>query len=177
MTWENLLTNKYFTMALLFAVLVLGIMYYQGSFVEGMTNVDLLSTAQELTEKPWIDDPVNTYPYKMVNNTFDKYSDNYVKKKLKKRGYKYNRDFLQRIDQTQARYMKANNDMIKPFYDQYDTQQETEMLSFPKPMDAHPELSQCQPCKCDMPKKRTRHHRKRRSETESDSDMDSDLLS
>lgn len=148
---DNLLTNKYFCIAIVIALVLILYMYHtkQSCNIEGMSNVDLTPLAQELTKKPWAEQK-NTSSYELVGpNEFNNNVDKYVKQKLKKNGYKYMTP-LERKDQIyeQSKNLKKKKHTIK---------------KDPVPLDNHPELSQCQPCKCEL--------------TDTDSDSDSDYNS
>jgi hypothetical protein len=95
---DNLLTNKYFCIAIIIALLIIVYLYSQKKSceVEGMQNVDLTPLAQELTETPWTN-RTDGDRHKNYNNRFDNFSDTFTKAKLKKNGYAYT-DFLDRSD-------------------------------------------------------------------------------
>lgn len=109
---DNLLTNKYFCIAVIIALIVVIYLYSQKKScdVEGMQNVDLTPLAQELTEAPWTNrrDGGN---HKEVGNRFDRFADSYTKSKLQKNGYGYT-DFLGRSDDTFRDYMDQQNDDV-----------------------------------------------------------------
>lgn len=110
--FEKLLTNKYFSMALIVVILLIVMMYIERNSREGMQNVDLTPLAQELVEHPWANSKCGNY--KEVNNDFDKYVNQYVINKLKNNGYKYT-EFLGRTDQNYLEYMRENEkDYSKP---------------------------------------------------------------
>lgn len=133
--FEDLLSNRYFTIALIIALALFVYMYTQKETCEGMRNVDLTPLAQELTEKPWVNRSAGDH--KRVNNAFDRVADRYVKLKLKKNGYDYT-DFLARSDERFEEYERETFENTKP----------KRKSTIPMPLDSHPELSQCQPCKC-----------------------------
>lgn len=135
---DNLLTNKYFCAAVIIALILILYMYHtkQSCNIEGMSNVDLSPLAQELTEKPWAEQN-NTSQYSLVGkNSFNDKADKYVEKKLKK-NYKYIKP-LKRSDQI---YNSGQNKVIS-------NNLANKKNRKPIPLDNHPELSQCQPCKC-----------------------------
>lgn len=149
--FEELLSNRYFTIALIIALALFVYMYTQKETCEGMRNVDLTPLAQELTEKPWVNR--STGDHKRVGNAFDRVADKYVKLKLKKNGYDYT-DFLQRSDERFVEYDRegfdtTDEDARKPMKKLSKSKPKT---SIPMPLDDHPELSQCQPCKCSLNK-------------------------
>ena len=55
---DNLLTNKYFCIAVLIALIIVIYLYSQSNYcsIEGMEKVDLTPLAQELVEHPWTND-------------------------------------------------------------------------------------------------------------------------
>lgn len=179
--FDNILTNRYLMIALIIALIVVLFMYIQkGSCnTEGMDNVDLTPLAQELTEKPWTNREGGG-DQRRVDNKFDKFADKYVRNKLKKEGIDAP-PFLTRLDQKYRAYMekhgKTNVHMDRPFYDQYEDGDFDTVI--PKPLDSRPDLSQCQPCRCDDRPKRNKKwkktkkaYKKRMDDSESDSDSD-----
>ena len=143
--FEKLLKNEYFCIAVVLALIVVTYLYSQkrSCDIENMRNVDLTTLAQELTETPWVNR--NGPNYKMVGNKFDRSADGYTKKKLQKNGYPYT-SFLGRSDDTYLRYINQEG------YDHWSKNGNKKMRSHegPTPLDSHPELSQCQPCKCEQ---------------------------
>ena len=148
--FEELLSNRYFTIALIIALALFVYMYSQKEPCEGMRNVDLTPLAQELTEKPWVNRMAGDY--KNVGNSFDRFADKYVKLKLKKNGYDYT-DFLARSDERFIEYENEGFDVESPEKKQMKKLSQKKQIkktrtSIPMPLDINPELSQCQPCKC-----------------------------
>jgi hypothetical protein len=152
---DNLLTNKYFCLALLSLLIIVVYLYVQQKScdVETMRNVDLTPLAQEISEEPWANNR-NGSQYHNVGGKFDKYADAYTKNKLKENGYSYT-NFLGRSDDSFRKYMQKEG---------YGS-----LENMPLPLDTHPELSQCQPCNCavddlmatsESPKKK---HKKKKS--------------
>jgi len=134
---DNLLTNKYFCIAVIIALLVVIYLYSRKNScsTEGMQDVDLTPLAQELTETPWTNRNGGGM-HKDVNNRFDKFADRYTKKKLKDEGYSYT-DFLKRSDQSYEKYME---------YDGYETMMpEKQRRLMGKKMQKN---KGCQPCIC-----------------------------
>ena len=131
--FDKLLTNKYFCLSLILLLLVVLYLYTQKNScdVETMRNVDLTPLIQEVSEDPWTDDKTGL-EYRKVGDKFDKMADHLTKLKLKKNGYSYTK-FLGRSDESLKNYL---------------SREEFSSESVPKPLDSHPELSQCQPCKC-----------------------------
>jgi len=160
--FEKLLTNKYFCVAIIVALIVVLFLYSQKKScdVEGMQNVDLTPLGQELAEAPWTTDKGGR-KHKSVGNKFDKYADLYNILKLKKHGYSYT-DFLKRADDSYRTYVENEN--YSPLDEDHLTGKRRPPLDdIPRPIDTHPELSQCQPCIC--PQDRIRA-------TDDDSDID-----
>uniref|UniRef100_A0A6C0LU39 Uncharacterized protein n=1 Tax=viral metagenome TaxID=1070528 RepID=A0A6C0LU39_9ZZZZ len=148
--FDNLLTNKYFCIAILIA-LILALYFYSqkdSCKIEGMstTGINLTTLSQDLTETPWTN-KLNGSKYKQVNNMFDKYADNLTKKRLKANGYDYV-NFLKGPDERYIEYVEHEN-----FEDETSTpkkkNKQKNLSEIPMPIDTHPELSQCQPCRCD----------------------------
>lgn len=147
---DNLLTNKYFCIAIIIAFIVVLYLYSRKKSceVEGMQNVDLTPLAQELTQPPWTD-RYDGDDHRHVNNKFDRFADAYTKRKLKKEGYSYT-DFLKRSDDTYRKYVDMEGyDSMMP----EDNKPSRRRLRLnpdeaPKPLDDRPDLSQCQPCRC-----------------------------
>lgn len=108
--FDNLLTNRYFCIAIIIALLIVLYLYSQQKScgVEGMQNIDLTPLAQELTETPWTNDPEGGN-YKKYDNKFDKFADMYTKEKLKKNGYKYT-NFLESEGERYIQYAKKDKD-------------------------------------------------------------------
>lgn len=108
---DNLLTNKYFCIAILIALVVVIYLYSQSDYcsMEGMQNVDLMPLGQELNQHPWTDD-VGGSKYGRVNTEFDLSSDDYVKKKLKKNKYNV-ANFLPRLDTNYMNYAKFESSL------------------------------------------------------------------
>jgi hypothetical protein len=200
-TVDNLLTNKYFVIALIVVILVLIYMWTQKSDCkvnynnERMNNVDLSRSAQNLSEKPYLEDDnnmdIDTYPYKRYNNAFDKYADASVKTNLVKDGYKkYTDNFLPGTTQREKLYQKYNTqvrDKALVYKDAIDETYNANQIRLAKkgyngiklyeedlgqdylpiPLNDRPDLSQCQPCKpC------TRKHQDDQTESESEYDYD-----
>jgi hypothetical protein len=145
--FDNVISNKYFIIALIIALIVVLYLYSQKKScnVEGMKNVDLSSLSQEIAENPWTND-ANDGKYKSVNNKFDRYADHNTKKKTGQN------NFLKRKDEVYQDYVA---------YDGYEElipeniRQKRKTMSMPinsnevpKPLDKRPDLSQCQPCIC-----------------------------
>jgi len=136
---EKFLTNKYFCLAILIALVVMVFLYSQKTDscrVEGMQGVDLSMLAPELTENPWTDNNEGGN-YKYVGDKFDFNADATVKANLTKEGYKYT-NFAGRLDQDYEKYVAMNP-----------IRQRNQETNIPLPMDTRPDLSQCQPCRCD----------------------------
>ena len=103
---DSFLTNKYFCLAVLIALVVVTYLYTQKSDsckVEGMRNVDFSMLAPELTDKPWADS--DELKYKRVGGKFDKLADETTKRNLAARGYKPV-DFLKSTGQVYDTYIK-----------------------------------------------------------------------
>jgi len=80
----DLLTNQYFTLLILAILLIVLYMYYNYKCpvtVEGLSNIDLSHTAQDITQYPF--ENTRYAPYGQVNGSFD----NNVSQKLAERGY------------------------------------------------------------------------------------------
>jgi hypothetical protein len=140
---ENLLSNKYFCLALIVVVAFLLYLYYQKSPCEGFTGIPLQFGPQHLYEPPWANYPGD---YKRYNNKFDLMADQEAHKKLKRLGLE-NENFkpLKSLDNMHKKYVNSMKKYWKlPYYDPRDMD-----TYYPKPLDDHPELSQCQPCNCD----------------------------
>lgn len=150
---DNLLQNKYFCIAIILALGWTVYMYSKKNScdVEEMRNLDLTPTAQELTETAWTTKR-GASDYKEVNNKFDKFADEFTKKKLLKNGYKVT-DFLKRSDDKFIEYSEREG-----FKSESD---------IPRPHDSRPDLSQCQPCNCKTDKLMA---------IDSDSDSESDQV-
>lgn len=156
--FDKLLTNKYFCLSLILLLLVVLYLYTQKDScdVETMRNVDLTPLIQEVSEDPWTDDP-SGLEHRRVGDKFDKMADQLTKLKLKKNGYAYTK-FLGRSDESLMKYL---------------SREEFSPESVPRPLDSHPELSQCQPCKCpqddlmateeESPRSSIRKYKKRKS--------------
>jgi len=124
--------------------------------VETMRNVDLTPLIQEVSENPWTNDE-SGLTHRKVGDKFDKMADQLTKLKLKKNGYSYT-NFLGRSDESLQKYV---------------SREEFGSETIPKPLDSHPELSQCQPCKCpqddlmatedESPRPAKRKYKKRKS--------------
>jgi hypothetical protein len=129
--FDNIVSNKYFIIALIIALIVVLYLYSQKKScdIEGMKNVDLISLSQDIRESPG------------ANNNFDKSVDNYHnKKKIGKN------NFLKRKDEIFQNYSDHDDSDFNP----ENTKKKIKKIStnIPKPYDNRPDLSQCQPCIC-----------------------------
>ena len=143
--FDNIVSNKYFIIALVIALIVVIYLYSQKKScdVEGMSNLNLTSLSQEITEKPWTEDDSDG-KYKSVNK-LDKYADRNTKKKTGKNG-----NFLRRKDEVYDQYMKYDGYeiMIPENVRQRRKRSSTNYNNIPRPLDDRQDLSQCQPCIC-----------------------------
>lgn len=167
---DNLLSNKYFCIAIIIALIIVVYLYSQKKScdVEGMRHLDLTPLAQELTEHPWTN-RVDESNNKEYNNQFDEFADEYTNLKLTKNGYRP-QNYLKRSDVAYEKYIE--NERYTPHvpntyrfnrYQQHSVpirsrsastrsrrprQNLDEYDDIPKPLDRRPDLSQCQPCVC-----------------------------
>lgn len=123
---DGILSNKYFVIALIIALVVVIYLYVQkrSCKFEGMRNIDLSS---EMIERPWAEDDDIHGRYKSVNRR--NYRNSYRKKILDK-------------DELYEKYSEKYDDNDK----------KVRKSRLPKPMDDRPDLSQCQ-CVCKRRKK------------------------
>lgn len=137
--FDNIASNKYLIIALLIALIVVLYLYNQKKScdVEGMSNISFDSGAPELTETPWTDDENNDGKYKLVNNSFDRYADQYVQKKTG-RG-----NFLKRKDEMFNQYDK--DDDVPALKKQT---RRKNMNRSPKPVNDRQDLEKYQSCIC-----------------------------
>jgi hypothetical protein len=147
---ERLLTNRYFCLALLVIIVILVYMIYQKSQckndMEGLNDVPLMNGPQHLIDLPYEEGTYNRY--RSVNGDFDKLIDDEAKKKLKVLGLDDDQDYLRSTGDTYREYSKAMKKYIRqPLYEEDEYGDDND--DYPRPLDRHPELSQCQPCKCD----------------------------
>ena len=179
--FEDIVSNKYFVIALIIALIVVIYLYVQKKScgIEGMRNVDLSQTSQELTEKPWTEDKTDD-KYKSVNNKFDRDADENTRKKTGKSSHLKRTDesYLSRVDdqenirERQVKMADSRNDFAKSSrkYVEYrvhgdagDGEADKHMVlriyekDIPRPIDTRPDLSQCQPCVCPGDKKQRRY--------------------
>lgn len=144
MDFDKLLTNKYFCLALLTIIAILVYMIYEKTSckrtAEGLNSVPLMNGPQHIVDKPY-EEGTND-GYRRVNDKFDKMIDEESRKKLKIGGFD-DQDNLKSSSDTFMDYSKAMREYLKkPFYN-------NDAYELPRPLDNHPELSQCQPCNCD----------------------------
>lgn len=139
--FDDLVSNKYFIIALIIALLVVLYLYSQkeSCSVEGMQNIDFTPLSHELIEKPWTDKN-NGLKYKSVNNAFDTHADKKTKQKIG------GSNFLKRKDETYEKYMEQQDN------DPVNINQKPKKIAknpnVPQPLNDRPDLSQCQPCIC-----------------------------
>ncbi|XWV24822.1 hypothetical protein QJ856_gp0961 [Tupanvirus deep ocean] len=145
--FDNIVSNKYFIIALVIALVVVIYLYSQKKSceIEGMKNLDLTPLSHELVEKPWTEDE-NDGKYKSVNNKFDKHADQYNKRKTNK-----NNNYLKRKDEIFQEYIEY--DSYEDVIPENKKQRRKRVYpnnnnDIPKPLDNRPDLSQCQPCVC-----------------------------
>jgi hypothetical protein len=151
--FEELISNKYFVIALIIALIVVLYLYSQKKSceIEGMKNVDLTPLPQNLVEHPWTND-FNQH-YKHVNNAFDKKADAETRKRLG------DVTFAPRADQTFERQLESEDDeeieelRRKILKRRAMKTMKTMKNRHPRPLDLRPDLSQCQPCICPGGKK------------------------
>lgn len=133
---ETLLTNKYFCVAVLVALVVMVYLYINQTdycSVEGLQNVNLTPLGQELVKDPGTN---------RVNDKFDREADAYVKNKHKIK------NFLPRADVSYRKYMESSDEIDStPIHLKH--RKKSSHSFYPQPLDTRPDLSQCQPCKCD----------------------------
>ena len=154
--FDDIISNKYFVIALVIALLVVLYLYSQKKScdLEGMKNIDLSPLPQNLVEGPWTTAGDNG-KYKTVNNTFDKKADAQTKKNLQ------DATFLKRSDVRFREYIDDDSDdsdddddnnlaKLRKKIKKYKNKNKNTM---PKPLDNRPDLSQCQPCICPGGKK------------------------
>jgi len=103
---DNLLSNKYFCIAIIIALIIVVYLYSQKKpcEIEGMRHVDLTPLAQELTEHPWTN-RVDESNNKEYNNQFDEFADEYTNLKLTKNGYRP-QNYLKRSDVAYEKYIE-----------------------------------------------------------------------
>lgn len=165
---EKLLTNKYFCIAILIALVVMIYLYSQSDYcsMEPMQNVDLTPLAQEFSETPWTNGADGS-KFSAVDTTFDTHTDAFTKNKLKKNGYNV-ANFLPRTDVAYMNYINSdsNSSELSPTtastpIKKKSTKKKSKSKStsksksrakshphfhLPQPLDDRPDLSQCQPC-------------------------------
>ena len=129
---DNILTNKYFVIALIIAFIVLLFLYSQKRTcaIEGMKNIE---QANKNTTNPWTDDKVES-KYKNIDDDDDK--DKYAKKTHPER-------YLNRTDETHLALLEFGGDNYARINGRRST-----INGIPQPLDMRPDLSQCQPCVC-----------------------------
>lgn len=165
---DNILTNKYFCIAILIALAVVLYLYSQNkscedtvelSTVEPMKGVDLTPLSQELNVVPWATTPVSDGSnYGKTNTRFDQMADAHTRAKLIKNGFKVAPNLPTSYAEFE-KYKKFNNssDDVDDSDDSDDSEnnrykfrnrrkkvQKNFML--PRPLNDRPDLSQCQPC-------------------------------
>lgn len=150
--FDNLLTNKYFCIAVLIALIIILYLYSQKKScdVEGMQNIDLTPQAQELSQPPWTNRKEGG-DHRTYNNKFDKFADWYTEKKLKKNGFSFT-DYLKRDDQRYLEYARGEGDRGLAQWDgrqgrgprrDYDGYAQD---GLPRPMDSLPQINGYQSC-------------------------------
>lgn len=148
---DNFLTNKYFCLAVIIALVVVTYLYTQKSDtckVEGMRNVDFSMLAPELTDKPWAD--TDELKYKRIGGKFDKLADETTKRNLAVRGYKPV-DFLKSTGQVYDEYIKYESVEDQMKKEKYGSNE-----NIPTGFDRdsrqmmYREEKRCKPCKCDV---------------------------
>jgi len=139
--FDNIVSNKYFVIALVIALIVIIYLYSQKKScnVENMQNLSPLTS--NIDEKPWASDS-DTGKYRSVKN--------YLNKKLKNPKRK-------RKDEIYQKYMENNDDYdltSKKNIRQKRRKNKSKNVPLaglqyvPQPVDDRPDLSQCQPCIC-----------------------------
>lgn len=146
---EKFLTNKYFCLAVIIALVVVTYLYTQKTNsckIEGMRNVDFSMLAPELTDRPWAD--ADELRYKRVGGRFDKLADETTKQNLAKAGYAPV-DFLKSTSQVYDSYIKyeAVDDQVRK--ERYGKGVPTGYDRRDQQMTLRDE-SKCKPCKCDV---------------------------
>lgn len=146
--FDKLLSNKYFIIALIIALVVVIYLYSQKKScdIEGMRNIDLAPLSQEIIERPWADDD-DDGKYRKVNKKTDKNNKNNLKRK----------------DEVYMEYEGCEDITPKK---NHQKKKKKVKNSIPKPLDDRPDLSQCQPCICPQDKQ---------IEYEDSSDSDEDI--
>ena len=142
---ENFLTNKYFVIALIIALIVLLYLYSRkrSCAIEGMKNLNLVG---QFNGKESLS--VNN----INNNNKPKYNDN-----------KYSKE----NNQNYGTYLEFGGDG----YNRISNRRKSTINNIPQPLDMRPDLSQCQPCICPQysdsdsdyspARRRSRRHRRR----------------
>jgi hypothetical protein len=155
---DNLLTNKYFCIAVLIALGVLLYLYSQkdSCSMEPMQNLNLTPLSQELSQHPWTDS-LDGSTHASADTKFDEYADAHTKQKLKNNNY-HVANFLPRSDVAFMNYAMSDSDISdnllsssSPMPIRKRKSKKTNKLSrsapsVPQPIDTRPDLSQCQPC-------------------------------
>lgn len=149
--FENIVSNKYFIIALIIALAVLLYLYSQkkSCSVEGMQNIDFVEVDTEIEEKPWADDN-NDGKYKNINRqtntSFNKKTDKNNMLKRKDQLYKQYMEYKESSDPNERRAAKFLDDKIMPENNRF--KKRYIKNNIPEPINDRPDLSQCQPCIC-----------------------------
>ena len=127
--FDDIVSNKYFIIALIIALIVVIYLYTQkqSCAVEGMRNIDLTQLPYKLDEKPWVD------------NKTDK-SVAPQKKNCNKQ--------TKRTDEIYNMYIESDS-ITEPVKKRKQSKRRKSTVNgIPQPLDMRPDLSQCQPCIC-----------------------------
>lgn len=140
---NNLLTNKYFCIAILIALIVVVFLYFRKKScnMEGMTNIDLTSLGHQPTEQNIFSKTLGR------SDQLKKISDKGLDKTELKKYLKKGKDKLDRSDFKD--YLEKGKDKLKKYLKKHQDKYPDKKLSgVPMPLDNRPDLSQCQPCIC-----------------------------
>lgn len=184
---DNLLTNKYFCIALVIALVVMVYLYSKADYcsIEGMRSINFTPIGKEFNpnfipgqmDPAWTDNKAGTVnPTGYLPRSDEKYL-NYADKEdmgigslsTAPKGYILRRDLDALSDPFPLNtgpvgsnaQMRRNNRSNMPMGSMLadgstvsnDRYQQVTPTATPMPLDSRPDLSQCQPCNCDAPKK------------------------
>ena len=137
---DNIISNKYFVIALIIALIVIIYLYSQkkSCSIEPMRNIDVTVVSDEIDEKPWAEDG-NNGKYRRVDNGTRSCKQNKYNSRNKNNGK--NRGILKRTDENYGKYIENENNNRQKKRGRIDN-------DIPQPLDMRPDLSQCQPCIC-----------------------------
>ena len=156
---DNILTNKYFCVAILVALGVVIFMYSRKGSCEAepMRSVNFAPIETGMTSIPWTNRP-GASDLGAVGTLFDKTADALAIKKLESEKYKVYKP-LPRSDQRFAMSVSdsdtdTDSDMDtstpQPRRRTHRTRRSSgKKYNYPMPMDSRPDLSQCHPCNCE----------------------------